>query len=249
MQRTRRSRMRFGAPASWTGFVRSGTDGTPSWGRRGASCRAGSSSGLSSRERFLPTRQCSCSTSRPPTWTPKTPPRSSTTSSRHAAPGRCSSSRTGPKGWNAWTRHSSCGTECSQARREKGMGEDVDDPVSIFFDELDRRGHVDLLEKAQGTLRIDLTDGKKTEHRLIKFDRGDISVSRKNAKADCVFRTDRALFRRIVGGEANGVTAALRGEAAAEGDLELLFLLQRVFPTPTRTRNGKKSTAPGRRQR
>ena len=123
----------------------------------------------------------------------------------------------------------------------------MDDPVSTFFDELGRQGHVDLLEKAQGTLRIDLMDGKKTEHRLIQFDRGTISVSRKNVKADCVFRTDRALFGRIVRGEANGVTAALRGDATVDGDLELLFLLQRVFPAPAG--NGKSSSARGRRRR
>jgi putative sterol carrier protein len=131
----------------------------------------------------------------------------------------------------------------------EGTGEDVNDSVTNFFDQLGGRGHVDLLEKARGTLRIDLTDGKKTEHRLIEFDRGDISVSRRNARADCVFRADRELFGRIARGEANGVTAVLRGEAAAEGDLELLFMLQRVFPTPARAHNGQKGATRGRRRR
>jgi putative sterol carrier protein len=126
---------------------------------------------------------------------------------------------------------------------------EADDPVSVFFDELGRRGHVDLLEKARGTLRIDLTDGTKREHRLIEFDRGDISVSRKNARADCVLRTDREMFGRIVRGEANAVTATLRGEVAAEGELELLFLLQRVFPAPGGTHDGRARRARETRRR
>jgi putative sterol carrier protein len=121
----------------------------------------------------------------------------------------------------------------------------VADSTSKFFEELERRGREPLLEKAQGTLRIDLTNGKKSEHWLVAFDKGDLSVSRRNAKADCVFRTDRALFGRIVRGEANGVTAALRGEASAEGDLELLFLLQRVFPTPAPPRKAGRRSARG----
>jgi putative sterol carrier protein len=123
------------------------------------------------------------------------------------------------------------------------------DSASTFFEELERRGHEPVLEKAQGTLRIDLADGKKSEHWLVAFDKGEISVSRKNTKADCVLRTDRALFGRIVRGEANGVTAVLRGEVAAEGDLELLFLLQRVFATPKRPRKAKKQAARGGRRR
>jgi hypothetical protein len=49
---------------------------------------------------------------------------------------------------------------------------------------------------------------------------------------------------RSFAGEANAVTAVLRGEAAAEGDLELLFLLQRVFPPQTRPRKAQLKTSP-----
>jgi len=125
---------------------------------------------------------------------------------------------------------------------------DLADSVSTFFDNLARQGHEPLLQKAQGTLRIELTNGKKAEHWLVGFDKGAISVSRKNSRADCVFRTDRALFGRIVRGEENGVTSLLRGEAEAEGDLELLFLLQRVFPTRTRPRRSQRTKAGSRRR-
>ena len=117
------------------------------------------------------------------------------------------------------------------------------DSVTTFFKDIGGRGHEPLLEKARGTLRIDLTDGRKAGHWHVSFDRGDISVSRRNAKSDCIFRTDRALFDQIVRGEANAVTAVLRGEAAAEGDLELLFLLQRVFPPQTTPRKAQRRAA------
>jgi putative sterol carrier protein len=124
----------------------------------------------------------------------------------------------------------------------------VPDSVSDFFDDLSRREHEPLLAKAQGTLRFDLTDGKKTEHWLVAFTKGGVSVSRKNARADSVFRTDSALFGRIVRGEANAMTAVLRGEAYAEGDLALLFLLQRVFPEPARRRKPQRQAARARRR-
>jgi putative sterol carrier protein len=117
------------------------------------------------------------------------------------------------------------------------------DSVTTFFQDIGGRGHEPLLEKARGTLRIDLTDGRKAGHWHVSFDRGDISVSRRNVKSDCIFRTDRALFGQIVRGEANAVTAVLRGEAAAEGDLELLFLLQRVFPPQTTPRKARRRAA------
>ena len=122
------------------------------------------------------------------------------------------------------------------------------DAVSQFFDDLAGRGHVPLLEKARGNLRFELTDGRKTEHWIVAFDRGDISVTRGNAKVDCVFRTDRAVFGRIVRGQANALTSVLRGESAAEGDLELLFLLQRVFPAPPRPRKAQRRAAGAGRQ-
>lgn len=121
----------------------------------------------------------------------------------------------------------------------------LSDQASTFFEELEQRGHEPLLEKAQGTLRFDLTNGKNSEHWLVAFDKGDVSVSRRNRKADCGFTTDRALFGRIVRGEANAITAVLRGEATAEGDLELLFLLQRIFPTPAQPRKAEKQPAAG----
>ncbi len=106
----------------------------------------------------------------------------------------------------------------------------LDDPTTKFFHELGRRGHEPLLEKATGTMRFDLVDGARTERWLVTLDKGDVSVSRKNARADCVVRTARTLFDAIVSGDVNGFAAYLRGELTVEGQAQLLVLIQRVFP-------------------
>lgn len=103
-----------------------------------------------------------------------------------------------------------------------------------FFEELGRRGHEPLLEKASGTLRFDLDSGDGTEHWVVAIRRGDLAVSRKQTQADCVVRMDRALFDEIAGGRANAMAATLRGVLAADGDLGLLVLFQRLFPSAAR---------------
>jgi putative sterol carrier protein len=118
------------------------------------------------------------------------------------------------------------------------------DSTTEFFQELGRRGHEPLLEKGTGTIRFDLVDGKRTDRWLVTLDKGDVSVSRKNAAADCVVRTDKRLFDGMVSGEVNGMAAYLRGELTAEGDPELLVLIQRVLPEPA-TRRGRRTRTRG----
>jgi len=106
------------------------------------------------------------------------------------------------------------------------------DSTAEFFQELGGRGHEPLLEKATGIVRFDLVDGKRTERWLVTLDRGDVSVSRKNAAADCIVRADRTLFDAMARGDVDGMAAYLRGELTLEGDPELLVLIQRVLPGP-----------------
>jgi putative sterol carrier protein len=113
----------------------------------------------------------------------------------------------------------------------------VTDSTTEFFQELGRRGREPLLEKANGSIRFDLADGARTERWLVTLDRGDVSVSHKNAAADCVVCANRALFDGIVRGEVNGMASLLRGEMTSEGDPAFLVLFQRVFPAPA-TRGG-----------
>ena len=115
-----------------------------------------------------------------------------------------------------------------------------------FFDQLARRGHEPLLQRASGTLRFDLEHGAETDHWLVAIDRGDLAVSRKKVRADCVVRTDRDLFESIAGGRVNVVAAYLRGVVAIEGDLELAVLFQRVFPGPPRSGGTRRNVRQGR---
>ena len=106
------------------------------------------------------------------------------------------------------------------------------DATTEFFEDLDARGHEPLLEKATGTLRIELSNGKRRARWLVTVKKGDVTVSHANAKADCVVRTDQALFDQIVSGRENATAALLRGLVAVEGNPQLLVLFQRLFPGP-----------------
>jgi putative sterol carrier protein len=116
------------------------------------------------------------------------------------------------------------------------------DPTVEFFDELVRRGHEPLLEKATGTVRFDLKDGKKTDHWLVTVARGDLAVSRRNTRATCVVSTDRALFDGVASGKTNAMAALLRGAMTVEGDVQLLVLFQRLFPGSKRARRRRGTT-------
>jgi putative sterol carrier protein len=110
------------------------------------------------------------------------------------------------------------------------------DSITGFFEGLSGRGHEPLLEKASGSLRLDVTDGKKTERWLLEIHRGDLAVSRRNVRADCVVRGDRALFERIASGRQNAMAALLRGAIEVEGNVGLLVLFQKLLPGPPRSR-------------
>jgi putative sterol carrier protein len=113
------------------------------------------------------------------------------------------------------------------------------DSIAEFFAELSRRGHEPLLEKARGSARFDVVDGKRTERWLVTIDKGHLRVSHRNAAADCILRVDRSTFERAVAGKLNMMAAVLRGEVAVGGDPRLLVLLRRLFPPPSRRRRSR----------
>ena len=124
------------------------------------------------------------------------------------------------------------------------------DPTSEFFDELGRRGHEPLLKKTSGTLRFDLRDGKRTDRWLVDVKKGDVAVSRRNVRADCVVSADRALFDDVASGKTNAMAAMLRGAMGVEGDVQLLVPFQRLLPGPRRSRTRRRTgSAPARRKR
>jgi len=110
------------------------------------------------------------------------------------------------------------------------------DATEDFFEALAHRGHEPLLEKASGTVRFDLTDGKRSERWLVEIDKGDIAVSRRQARADLVMRCDKALFDRVAKGRENAFAALLRGAVDAEGEVQLMMMFQRLFPSPPKRR-------------
>ena len=82
-------------------------------------------------------------------------------------------------------------------------------------------------------MRIDVADNGRTDRWFVAIDDGNVKVSKRNQAADSTIHVDKRLFDRIATGEANPVTAFLRGEASLEGDWNLLILFQRLFPSPT----------------
>jgi putative sterol carrier protein len=110
----------------------------------------------------------------------------------------------------------------------------VTDATEEFFADLASRGHELALEKTTGTIRFDLTGGERTTRWLVAIEKGDVNVSHRNVKADCVVRVDRTLFDGIASGEANALAAVLRGAMDIEGDRGLLLAFQRLFPGPPR---------------
>ncbi len=123
----------------------------------------------------------------------------------------------------------------------------MNEPIEGFFDDLARRGHEPLLRRAKGSIRIDLEDGKGVERWFITIDEGDVAVSHRNAKADCVVHTSKEVFEGIVTGRMNAMATILRGVLSMEGDPGVLVLFQRIFPGPAEGKPRRTTTARSRR--
>jgi putative sterol carrier protein len=123
------------------------------------------------------------------------------------------------------------------------------DATAEFFDELGRRDHDPRFERITGTFRFDIERGKRTDHWFVAIDKGDITVSRDDAPADASVHIKKALFERVIAGEANVVAALLRGEIGVEGDVRVLVQLRRLFPGPPSAGDRLPAAGYSRRQR
>jgi putative sterol carrier protein len=104
--------------------------------------------------------------------------------------------------------------------------------MTDFFADLSRRGHEPMLRRLTATVRFDIVDGDRTEHRLITIDHGDIRVDESDQPADCVITAARAVCDDVVSGRTSALAALLRGAVSVQGDPELMVLTQRLFPRP-----------------
>jgi putative sterol carrier protein len=119
--------------------------------------------------------------------------------------------------------------------------------IDDFFAELERRGHEPMLSRISATVRWDILDGDRTEHRLVRIDRGSIRVAVSDEPADCVIVAERAICDDVVSGRTSALAALLQGAAAVDGDWELMVLAQRLFPRTPGASAGRAVTAAGGR--
>ena len=110
------------------------------------------------------------------------------------------------------------------------------DPTTQFFEELAQRDHEPLLENTSGTLRFDITNGKKTDHWFVTIEKGDVTVSHRGGEADASLVASKALFDTLASGKASPVAAVLRGTLAVEGNMRLVVLLRRLLPPSSQAR-------------
>jgi putative sterol carrier protein len=107
---------------------------------------------------------------------------------------------------------------------------DVSNPTTSFFEALARRGHETFLEDVAATIRFDLTHDKGVDRWFMAIERGDVRVSRDGGEADCVIRSSRATFDRIISGQSQLYPAWLRNEIKTEGDVRLFRVTSRLIP-------------------
>jgi putative sterol carrier protein len=106
------------------------------------------------------------------------------------------------------------------------------DATTMFFEDLERRGHEPLLAKSSGTIRFDLREQAQTQHWLVRIDRGWMRVTRDDAEADTVLSTSPDLFEELATGREDGIAALLRGDMTVTGDARLMLQVERLFPGP-----------------
>jgi hypothetical protein len=123
----------------------------------------------------------------------------------------------------------------------------ITDAATAFFNEVATHGHIPMLGRVTGTIRFDLVDGQETDSYFVTIKDGDVALSDNRGDADCVVRTDRALFEQLATGEANALAATLRGQVIPTGKTELLVNFQRLFPGPSMSRQNVKASTKGER--
>jgi|RhiMethySRZTD1v2_1073278.scaffolds.fasta_scaffold345374_2 putative sterol carrier protein len=118
-----------------------------------------------------------------------------------------------------------------------------------FFDRLASGESTSVLGSAKGTIRFDLTDGRRIDHWRVALNRGSATVTRSDEPADTVITSTRREFDEVADGNVNALTAALRGMLGIEGDPAVLVRFQRLFPAGEPKREAGSSARTVGRQR
>ena len=122
------------------------------------------------------------------------------------------------------------------------------DATTRFFERLGRGEPEPLLGRTTASVRLDLESDGRTEHWRVDVRRGAVAVSRDAGPADCIIRTDAAVFEDLASGRANAMAATLRGQLLLEGNPALLVRFQRLFPAPTRRKVTSSARTIGKRR-
>nr|WP_240955448.1 SCP2 sterol-binding domain-containing protein [Micromonospora sp. HNM0581] len=94
-----------------------------------------------------------------------------------------------------------------------------------------------LRSPATGTLRIDLSDGQRTEHWLIRIRPGVVEVDQGMEHSDATWYCSEDLFDRLIVGRVHAISALFRNDTAFSGDVVLFLAFRRFFPSPPGTRD------------
>lgn len=107
------------------------------------------------------------------------------------------------------------------------------DPISQFFEELARPGHLATFESESATIRLDVPGGDaRLERWFITVHDGDVSVTHNRGPADAVVTIARPAAVQLVTGRLNAQAAMLRGLLTCEGSMAACMMLQRCLPGP-----------------
>ena len=107
------------------------------------------------------------------------------------------------------------------------------DPISQFFDDLARPGHLATFESESATIRFDVPgDDARVERWFITIHDGDVSVTHNRGPADAVITIARPAAIQMVTGRLNAQAAMLRGLLACEGSMAACMMFQRCLPGP-----------------
>ncbi len=102
-------------------------------------------------------------------------------------------------------------------------------PTEAFFDKLRHTARIPSMAKVNGSIRFEVTDGKKVEKTRIDVVRGNVTVGEPTGDAQCWIYVHRDVLDALCTQEAQPMTAYLRGALVAKGDAAMLVLMRRLF--------------------